>query len=170
MSKCCDAPDSDALLDLRTLDVDFINGLLCSLLKEIDVQTTIDTGNSNTESISSSLNKHQYSRWTTYSNKHGENLSLRLLYPGGIQAAKDFFTDKHNRLVSSAELLNGQPQAIRDDCSSNLVCFMSRKKSLNARSSEYDKVVTDCWAADACIVENLNPDVIIAYATGEIEV
>jgi len=52
----------------------------------------------------------------------------------------------------------------------NIVCFLGTRKAIQSCSYLDIDIVRDCWSEDAAIVSMLNPDVVLAYATGEQQV
>ena len=91
---------------------------------------------------------HGYFVWTTFT---PQNKSIRIMYPGGKQPATDYF--RSNEVDER-----------------NIICFMGTRKAVHRCSYKDIDVVRNCWREDAAMVENLNPDSIFAYATGEVQV
>jgi hypothetical protein len=88
-----EAPDREELQSLHTGDSEFINLLLAEIQREaLKPRTT----SSNTSHHDTSR-PHEFSVWSTYL-RGGQPHAVRVLFPGGLEAAREFYEEKKRQL------------------------------------------------------------------------
>ena len=146
------------LLSKQPMDARYIADILHAI--KLDATSAIhDTLGSQTNG-----NKRELV-WTDFSI---DMKKLRIVYPGGRRQATDFFHRLESANIEPDCAGSKDPSA--GATGSNIVCFMGTRKAVQNCSYHDIAVVRDCWAEDANIVDQLNPDVILAYASGEVQV
>ena len=145
------------LLGLQPMDTVFAQSLIDHILSY-----TTNTTNTNNTNSSNNSSVNMFSTWKLM--EDGIR-SIRIIFPNGIQSATEYIQNHHSPNYDTSP---SNDTASEEDIY-NIVCFLGNRKPVYDCLPNDHEIVSDCWSTDTELCLHLDSNIILGYATAEVE-